>query len=106
MNYLNLPILDLTPPTHQELDAAVAFMQAHCDNGVYLHCALGVSRSVCVLAAFLISAHHARNVDEAFELIRARRPVARLHPRARKVLEEWCLACACETSRARRVLPQ
>ena len=89
LRYMNLQILDLTPPTVAELQAGVAFMRENSRDGVYLHCALGVSRSVCVLAAFLISAKHAETVDQSMELIRARRPVARLHQPQRHVLEAY-----------------
>ena len=51
--YLNVPVLDLTSPSREQLDAAVAFIVEHAGRGVYVHCALGVSRSVAAVAAYI-----------------------------------------------------
>jgi membrane-associated phospholipid phosphatase len=54
--YLNIPVLDLNKPSPEQLEVAVAFMAAHsCYGGVYVHCALGISRSVAVVAAYIAS---------------------------------------------------
>jgi protein-tyrosine phosphatase/membrane-associated phospholipid phosphatase len=53
IEYLNVPILDLTTPSRAQVDAAVAFITKHSQlGGVYVHCALGVSRSVAIVAAY------------------------------------------------------
>jgi hypothetical protein len=56
MEYLNVPVLDLTKPSREQLAAAVAFIAKHARRGgVYVHCALGVSRSVAAVAAYKAS---------------------------------------------------
>ncbi len=71
LNYKNLPVLDLTTPPLGALDEGAAFIEEHATRGVYVHCALGYSRSVCFAAAWLLKAGLA---DSA----RARN---RIHPR-------------------------
>jgi membrane-associated phospholipid phosphatase len=54
--YLNVPVLDLTTPSRDQLDAVVAFITKHAGlGGVYVHCALGVSRSAAAVAAYSAS---------------------------------------------------
>jgi protein-tyrosine phosphatase/membrane-associated phospholipid phosphatase len=56
IEYLNVPVLDLTEPSREQLNAAVAFIAEHAHRGgVYVHCALGVSRSVAAAAAYITS---------------------------------------------------
>ena len=56
MEYLNVPVLDLTKPSREQLDSTVAFITKHASRGgVYVHCALGVSRSVAAVAAYKAS---------------------------------------------------
>jgi membrane-associated phospholipid phosphatase len=56
IEYLNVPVLDLTRPSREQLDAAVAFISKHAGRGgVYVHCALGVSRSAAVAKAYTAS---------------------------------------------------
>jgi membrane-associated phospholipid phosphatase len=56
IEYLNVPVLDLTEPSREQLDVAVAFIVEHAHRGgVYIHCALGVSRSVTVAEAYIAS---------------------------------------------------
>lgn len=51
--YLNIPVLDLTPPSQEQLEAAATFIAEHaCREAVYVHCALGISRSVSAIAAY------------------------------------------------------
>jgi len=54
LQYLNVPILDLTKPSDEQLRSAIEFLESHTRSGsVYVHCALGVSRSPSLTAAFL-----------------------------------------------------
>src|SRR6185369_5515050 len=56
VDYLNVPVLDLTTPSRDQLDAVVAFITKHAARGgVYVHCALGVSRSSAAVAAYSAS---------------------------------------------------
>jgi hypothetical protein len=64
--YHNLPILDLTAPTREQLRAAVAFIGAAAARGtVYAHCKIGYSRTAAVAGAYLLSSHRAATVEEA-----------------------------------------
>lgn len=66
-DYLNVPVLDLTTPSSDQMDAVVAFITKHAGRGgVYVHCALGVSRSAAAVAAYIASqqSEH-RRVDRA-----------------------------------------
>ena len=73
--YLNLPVLDLTSPSPQDLHAAVEFINAHRHRGVvYVHCKIGYSRSAAVIASWLIDAGLAATADEAVVRIRRARP--------------------------------
>jgi len=50
IEYLNVPVLDLTRASEDQLDAASLFIDKHIERGsVYVHCALGVSRSTAVV---------------------------------------------------------
>lgn len=73
--YWNVPILDLTVPTQEQLDEAIAFIRQHSSRGpVYIHCALGLSRCACIAAAYLLAEGLAQTVPEAIERIRCARP--------------------------------
>jgi membrane-associated phospholipid phosphatase len=89
LQYLNLPLLDLTPPTADEIHAGVEFIRAHRQAGVYVHCAIGYSRSVCMVVAYLLASSTTGNFDQAFETVRARRPVALLDHRFRAAIEAY-----------------
>lgn len=52
--YHHLPFLDQTIPSPQELHKAVLLIEKYKDQGLYLHCALGLSRSVLVISAWLL----------------------------------------------------
>ena len=73
--YLNVPVLDLTPPTSGELQAVCRFIDGRIGAGpIYLHCALGYGRSAVAAAAYLLYAGHAATVTEAVETVRRARP--------------------------------
>ena len=73
--YLNLPILDLTAPTPQQLRAAIDFINAHRGRGaVYVHCKIGYSRSAAVAGAWLVDGGLTATPGEAVRVLRAARP--------------------------------
>ena len=73
--YCNLPLLDLTAPTQDQLRQAVAFLAAEVENGVvYLHCKIGYSRSAAAVGGYLIHSNRADGVDDAIAQLRAARP--------------------------------
>jgi len=88
--YLNLQTMDLTPPSLQQLNQAVAFIGREKAKGKTLvHCALGYARSACVVAAYLMAAGHASTVHHAVEMIRTIRPGIVLDSDALLLLERF-----------------
>ncbi len=56
IEYLNVPVLDLTEPSREQFDVTGAFIAEHVlRGGVYVHCALGISRSVAAATAYTTS---------------------------------------------------
>jgi hypothetical protein len=85
--YLNLPILDLTAPTQDQLCEAAAFIAAHAAQGtVYVHCKIGYSRSAAVVAAYLLAAGLATTVEKAVAQIRRARPAIIIRSEAMEAL--------------------
>ena len=75
LRYCNIQLLPLTVPTLDQLREAVRFVQEQSRNGiVYVHGALGYSRSVGVVAAYLMAAGLAGNVEEAVNRVRSVTP--------------------------------
>jgi protein-tyrosine phosphatase len=78
LHYLNVPMLDLAPPSIEQLDQAARFIRAEIAAGgrVFTHCALGLSRSACVVAAYLLAASEDNghpSIDDAINRVRAAR---------------------------------
>jgi predicted protein tyrosine phosphatase len=73
--YRNIQVLDLTVPTQQQFDDAIAFIREHAARGtVYVHCALGYSRAASVVIGYLVSEGIAPDVECATEMLRRIRP--------------------------------
>lgn len=81
MDYRNIPLLDLVAPLPERLAEAVEFIRERQKAGrVYVHCALGFSRSVCVAAAWLLAEGLAPSAEEAVARVRAVRQQAVVTP--------------------------
>jgi hypothetical protein len=77
--YLNLGVLDYTPPNPEQLRRAVAFISDRLPIGpVYVHCAVGHGRGAMVVAAWLVASGRERHVSQAVALVRSRRSRVRL----------------------------
>jgi protein-tyrosine phosphatase len=88
LRYLNLPILDLTAPTQEQLAAAVEFIKSEPENGiVYVHCKIGYSRSAAAVAAYLLDSGLAVNAEAALAHLRAVRPGIVVRPEAWRAVE-------------------
>jgi len=75
LTYRNVPLLDLTTPTPDHIAHCVAFIREQAAAGaVYIHCALGYSRSACIVAAWLLETGAAESPEQAVELLRRSRP--------------------------------
>lgn len=81
--YLNIPVLDHTSPTPEQLVMAINWLDQQITDGknVVVHCALGRGRSVLVVAAFLLSKDASLSVGQALEKINSIRQTARLNQR-------------------------
>jgi len=85
LDYLNIPILDLTAPSLDQLRQAVAFLQQK--PRCYLHCSLGRGRVAVVGLAFLLA--RGESLEEATRKVAAACPDFRLAPASLRVLEEF-----------------
>lgn len=90
VEYLNLPILDLTAPTRGQLDTAVAFITGQIKRGtVYVHCKIGYSRTAAVVACYLLASGKAHSPEEAMALLRTVRPSIVIRPEARRAIIDY-----------------
>ncbi|WP_197532796.1 phosphatase PAP2/dual specificity phosphatase family protein [Symmachiella macrocystis] len=90
LDYLALPVLDLTAPTPEQLDTAVQFIELHSQRGVvYVHCNIGYSRSAAVVGAYLLHTGMARHADEAMAQLRAARPTIVIRPEAEAAIRRY-----------------
>ena len=89
LNYLNIPLLDLTAPTPNDLSAAIQFISDHIGSGkVYVHCKIGYSRTAAFVGSYLVRKGHAKDADEAIRMLHAARPSIIIRPEARAIIEE------------------
>jgi protein-tyrosine phosphatase len=88
--YRNLPILDLTTPTQEQLQEAAAFIALEAAKGkVYVHCKIGYSRSAAVAGAYLLASHEAATVEDAVARLRKVRPSIVIRPEAMEALRAF-----------------
>lgn len=75
LHYLNVPILDLTAPTAEQLDQCLRFIDEQAPKGVvYIHCKAGYSRTAAVAASYLVAHQLAVSADDAMDQLRQVRP--------------------------------
>jgi len=90
INYRNIPVLDLTSPTQEQLVEMSEFIGSHSQNGaVYVHCKIGYSRSAAAIAAYLIRSGKATTAEDAFAMIRRVRPSVVIRPEVVSALSEF-----------------
>lgn len=90
LRYQNIPILDLTAPTAQQLEQIAGFIEEQSNNGiVYVHCKIGYSRSAAAVAAYLLATGKADSIDEALSRVRRARPSIVVRPEAIAALHEF-----------------
>jgi protein-tyrosine phosphatase/membrane-associated phospholipid phosphatase len=90
LRYRNLPILDLTAPTPNQLAESVDFIAAEAAPGiVYVHCKIGYSRSAAVVGCYLLASGREATADAALSQLRAVRPTIVVRPEARQAVEDF-----------------
>ncbi|MBZ2162849.1 diacylglycerol kinase family protein [Alteromonas stellipolaris] len=89
-DYLNIPVLDHTSPTQEQLTLAINWLDQQLVEGknVVVHCALGRGRSVLVLAAYLLARDPSLSILDAMDKIQAVRSTARLNKHQLAALEK------------------
>ncbi|HEY8669038.1 MAG TPA: dual specificity protein phosphatase family protein [Tepidisphaeraceae bacterium] len=89
LRYLNVPILDSTAPAPDQVAECVAFIDAQAQHGiVYVHCALGYTRTTAIVAAWMVKTKVAQTLEQAIEKIQCLRPVV-ITPRALAGVREY-----------------
>ncbi len=68
-----MPFLDLTIPDPEVLHAVVLMIEAKKENGIYVHCALGLSRSVMAISAWML--YRGYTMEEINERMKTIRPM-------------------------------
>lgn len=88
--YRNIPILDLTAPSIEQLQEMATFISEESRKGiVYVHCKIGYSRTAGAAAAYLLHTGKAGEVDEAIEMLRQVRPSIVVRPEVLSALCEF-----------------
>ena len=99
MCYLNVPILDLTAPTDEQLDLIARFISEQSQAGiVYVHCKIGYSRSAAAVIAWLLITGQVNTIDEGVARLRAVRPSIIVRPEILTPLRSFLLASGAVTS--------
>jgi hypothetical protein len=86
---VHIPVLDLTIPTLEQLDLAVAAIEGTQQRPLLLCCALGYSRSAIAGAAWLLATGRALSAEEAVAMVQRARPCVVIRPAGVQRLREW-----------------
>ena len=90
LRYSNVPILDLTAPSIEQLREMASFIDEESKQGiVYIHCKIGYSRTAAAAAAYLLQTGKARGIEEALEQLRQVRPAIIVRPEVVAALSEF-----------------
>lgn len=88
--YLNLPILDLTAPSPDQLRAMAEFIEREAARGiVYVHCKIGYSRSAAAVGAWLLASGRTKSLDDTLAALRQARPSIVVRPEVREALAQF-----------------
>jgi len=88
--YHNVPILDLTEPSVDQLREMATFIEDESRKGVvYIHCKIGYSRTAAAAGAYLLQTGKAGSVPEAIERLRRIRPAIIVRPEVVSALSEF-----------------
>jgi protein-tyrosine phosphatase len=90
IRYLNVPLLDLTGPTPEQLEQCIAFLSSNAERGiVYVHCKVGYSRSAAAVGAYLLASGTVSSAGQAINRLRAVRPSIVIRPEAIEALRRF-----------------
>jgi predicted protein tyrosine phosphatase/membrane-associated phospholipid phosphatase len=90
VNYRNIAVLDLTPPSQEQLRDAAEFIARHTETGiVYVHCKIGYSRSAAAVGAYLLASGRAASAEDAVARLRQVRPSIVVRPEAMEALGQF-----------------
>ena len=88
--YCNIPILDLTAPSTDQLQEMAAFIDHESREGiVYIHCKIGYSRTAAAAAAYLLQTGKVSSVSEAIAFLRRVRPAIVVRSEVASALSEF-----------------
>ncbi|MQM14605.1 hypothetical protein Taro_047539 [Colocasia esculenta] len=89
--YLCVATWDTRAPRPSEIESAVrwACRKRAQKKPVYIHCAFGHGRSVCVMYALLVALGIAEDWKAAEKIVKEKRPCIQMNALHRKHLEEW-----------------
>jgi predicted protein tyrosine phosphatase len=86
--YLNIPILDLTAPTQDQLRQMAEFIEKNRNGGkIYVHCKIGYSRSAGAVGAYLLASGTATSAEQAIGILRQARPSIIVRPEIVEALQ-------------------
>lgn len=91
-NYVSYPLIDLAAPTIDELIVGVKKLDELIKNNetVFIHCALGMSRSATVVFAWLLCTHKIESVKEGFAFFEDNKFQFNLSGKHKELLETYC----------------
>jgi len=99
--YSSIPMLDLIPPSTEQIARSVSAIEnARSSGTVLVCCALGFSRSALIVAAWLLDTQRASSVEDALAQIRKARPAIVLGPAHLAALHTWWKQHPCGTIRS------
>lgn len=93
-SWQSFPLLDFTATPATLAEAADAVEAARKQGPVLVCCALGYGRSVATVAVWLIRTKRAKDVKEALDILRAKRPRLRIKPYQEQAITEAAKAGA------------
>ena len=89
--YALIPLLDMVPPSVEELRHAAEAIQHQMSNTsepILVCCALGYSRSIAVVLTWLVRYRHCSNLEEALNLLKIVRPQMVISTDTRQLISE------------------
>ena len=90
LKYRNIPIVDLTAPSTDQLREMAAFIDNESRQGVvYVHCKIGYSRTAAAVAAYLLQTGQASSVADAIARLRQVRPAIVVRPEVLAALNKY-----------------